>query len=373
MKDKTKLTFSGKARNFILAGAAALSISLIACAADVPPQVQLGRDVAVLAEAINPAVVLIKTGTFNPDGEDIEEFSKFLEKLQIAKPTQPLEFPLGAGSGFIISPDGYIITNHHVIEKAEVIHVFLADGHEYTAKLIGSDEMTDVALLKIDPVKVTSVKLGTVLTLNFPTAKLGNSETLRRGNAVFAVGAPMGLDWTITSGIISAVEREVEQFVRYIQTDAAVNPGNSGGPLFNSAGEVVGINTMIISKSGMFSGIAMAIPINDALKVVESIKRDGKVHRGKLSVGVVAVSAQMKTLLGLPSTNGALVTAIDPTGPSADLLKLADVVLEIDGRQIKKPFDLARMVASLPPQTKVQLTVWRNNALVTVTVKLGEL
>ncbi len=268
----------------------------------------------------------------------------------------------GTGSGFIVSADGTILTNAHVVEGADEVTVKLADNREFKAKVLGSDKATDVAVLKID-------------ATNLPTVKTGNPAATRVGEWVVAIGAPYGLEHTVTSGIVSAKSRSLpgESVVPFIQTDAAVNPGNSGGPLFNLAGEVIGINSQIFSRSGGFQGLAFAIPIDVALNVKEQIVTHGKVSHGRLGVTVQEVNQQLAENFGLPAPAGALVSSLQKGGPGAAAgLEPGDVILKFNGEPLARSSDLPPKVAAVKPGATVSLEVWRDGKAKTLTATVGE-
>ena len=266
----------------------------------------------------------------------------------------------GQGSGFIISPDGLILTNHHVVDGADEIKVHLTDDREFNAKVIGSDAKTDVAVIKIDG-------------KDLPCVKLGNSKDVKVGEWVAAIGAPFGLENTVTSGIVSAKSRNLpsDQFVPFIQTDAAVNPGNSGGPLFNMKGEVIGINSQIFSTSGGFMGLSFAVPIDLALQIKDELVKHGKVNRGRLGVMIQTMSPELAKSFGLEKNKGALIAQIQK-GSAAEKagLQEGDIVILFDGKGIDNAADLSRAVASARPDTEHNVKVLREGKEAEVKVKL---
>jgi serine protease Do len=269
----------------------------------------------------------------------------------------------GVGSGFIVSPDGYIMTNAHVVEGASEMTVRLTDRREYKAKLIGSDKASDIAVIKID---------GKAL----PVVSLGNADALQVGEWVVAIGSPYNFDNTVTSGIVSAKARPLggESYTPFIQTDVPVNPGNSGGPLFNMNGEVVGINSQIYSETGGFQGISFAIPINIALHVKDELIAHGKVTRGRLGVTIQEVNQQLANSFGLPRPMGALVNQVAPDGPASKTsLKEGDVITRIDNHDIDRSSDLPAYVAELKPGTKANLQVWRGGKSTDIPITIGEM
>lgn len=269
--------------------------------------------------------------------------------------------PRGVGSGFIISDDGYILTNNHVVARSNGIFVTLASGKEYTAEIVGTDPRTDVALIKID-------------AKNLQPMEIGDSQSLKKGQWVLAIGSPFGLESTVTSGIVSAINRDTGDYLPFIQTDVAVNPGNSGGPLINLAGEVVGVNSQIISRSGGFMGISLAIPIDEVMRVVEQLKEHGKVTRGRIGVQIGPVSDEIGKVLGLGDARGALVSNVEPDGPAQDAgVQSGDVILSFNGSAIKHMTDLPRLVGGTKPGTKATMEVWRKGKTIKLTVNVAEM
>lgn len=276
---------------------------------------------------------------------------------------QPQErtVPRGVGSGFIISADGYILTNNHVVADSNGIFVTLSNGKEYPAKIIGTDERTDVALIKIE-------------AKDLKPMVIGDSKQLKKGQWVLAIGSPFGLESTVTSGIVSAINRETGDYLPFIQTDVAVNPGNSGGPLINLNGEVVGVNSQIISRSGGFMGISLAIPIDEAMNVVEQLKSDGKVTRGRIGVQITPVADDVATALGLKDSKGALVSSVEEGGPAAKAgIQSGDVILKFNGRTIDQMTDLPRIVGSTKPGQSSTLEIWRKGKLQTIKIDVEEM
>ena len=265
------------------------------------------------------------------------------------------------GSGFIISPDGYILTNTHVIKGMTSIKVTLNDKRQYPAKLIGQDEKSDVALLKIE-------------AKNLPTVKIGNPDELRSGEWVAAIGAPFGFENSVTSGIVSAKNRTLpdDGYMPFIQTDVAINPGNSGGPLFNLKGQVVGINSQIYSRSGGFMGISFAIPINVAMNVADQLKATGKVERGQLGVVIQEVSYDLAKTFGLDKATGALIAKVLAGSPAErGGLKVGDIIRSVNGNEVRSSSDLPMTISSLKPNQTVKLGVWRKGQMLDVEIKLG--
>jgi len=333
---------------------------------------------SVAAKAV-PAVVFIKvertikTGSvampgmpfgFNdPFGFFGDEFSDRFFRGR--RPSQPREFrQTGQGSGFIIADDGYILTNNHVVGEADVITVKLHDGREFKAELVGTDEKSDVAVIKID-------------SRNLPTMPLGDSDNLKVGEWVIAIGNPFGLAETLTSGIVSAKGRStvgINDYEDFIQTDAAINPGNSGGPLINIKGQAIGINTAIFSKSGGNMGIGFAIPINMAKSIKDQLVKTGKVTRGQLGVMIGELTQDLADYFGIDSTKGVMVNEVLKDSPAEKAgLEVGDVILKINGRDVEGIGDLRNTIAMATPGSKVKLLVHRDGKERTVTVRIAEL
>jgi serine protease Do len=271
------------------------------------------------------------------------------------------EVPRGVGSGFIISGDGYVMTNHHVVDGADEIYVTLDDRREFRGKLIGSDRRTDVALVKID-------------VADLPKLTIGDSQKLRVGEWVVAIGSPFGLDSTVTAGIVSAKSRDTGDYLPFIQTDVAVNPGNSGGPLLNMAGEVVGINSQIYSRTGGFMGISFAIPIDEAMRVAEQLRTTGRVIRGRIGVGIAEVTRDVAGPLGLPKAEGALVRSVEGGGPAERAgLEVGDIIQRFDNKPIVRASDLPRLVGGTAPGTRVPVQVWRRGEQKSLSITVAEM
>lgn len=343
-------------------------------------------DFADLVERTAPAVVNIRTaarvsvqapGQPSPQMPDLDENDPFYDffhrffpqpgpgQRQNPMPHSPRgdrEIPRGVGSGFLISADGYLLTNHHVVEGADDITVTLQDKREFKGKLVGSDQRTDVALVKIDG--------GTDL----PVLKIGDPAKLRVGEWVIAIGSPFNLQNTVTAGIVSAKSRETGELLPFIQTDAAVNPGNSGGPLINVRGEVVGINSQIFTTSGSYAGISFAIPIDEAQKIAKLLRTQGKVVRGKIGVLIGEVTREVADAIGLAKAAGASVSSVESDGPADKAgVQPGDVIIKYDGKAVESSADLRRLVAATAPGTKVITTVWRNGAARDLQVTVGEM
>ncbi|CAN7437320.1 DegQ family serine endoprotease [Caballeronia sp. LjRoot34] len=267
----------------------------------------------------------------------------------------------GVGSGFIMSADGYVMTNAHVVDDADTIYVTLTDKREFKAKLIGVDERTDVAVVKI---QATSL----------PAITIGDSNKVRVGEWVLAIGSPFGLDNTVTAGIVSAKGRDTGDYLPFIQTDVAVNPGNSGGPLINMAGEVIGINSQIYSRTGGFMGISFAIPIDEAMRVADQLKTTGKVTRGRIAVAIGEVTKEVADSLGLPKAQGALVSSVEAGGPADKAgIQPGDIILKYNDHDVATATDLPRMVGDTKPGTKATITVWRKGESRDLPITIAEM
>ena len=294
-----------------------------------------------------------------PEGDPFYEFFRRFAPQQAPhdQETQSL------GSGFIISEDGYILTNAHVVDSADKITVRLTDKREFKAKVIGADKRTDVALLKID-------------ATGLPKITQGDPNSLKVGEWVVAIGSPFGFDSSVTAGIVSAKGRSLpqENFVPFIQTDVAINPGNSGGPLFNMKGEVVGINSQIYSRSGGYMGLSFAIPIDVAMDVVKQLRATGKVTRGRIGVGIQEITRELADSFGLTKLTGALISDVEKGGPAdkAGILP-SDVILKFDGKMVSASNDLPRIVAGTHPGSKVSVQLWRKGETREVSLVVGEI
>lgn len=345
-------------------------------------------DFADLVEKASPAVVNIRTTEkvviqqmpqgFGP--QDQAEFFRRFFGIPVppgAVPQQPApgqgqrqqqapqsqEQQRGTGSGFIIDSNGYILTNAHVVEGATNIYVTLTDKREFKAKLIGTDRRTDVALLKID---------GSGL----PKLPIGDSSKVRVGEWVLAIGSPFGLDNTVTAGIVSAKGRETNDSVTpFIQTDVAINPGNSGGPLINTRGEAVGVNSQIYSRSGGYMGISFAIPIDEAMRVAELLKSNGRIARGRIGISIAEVNKEIADNIGMTGkVHGVLVRAVELGAPAANAgIETGDVILKINDREIERPSELTRAVGDTKPGNRVKLQIWRKGSIRDVSVTVVDL
>ncbi len=332
-------------------------------------------DLADLVDEVGPAVVnisVVRQRAAAP-GEGLspdDPFYEFLRRFGVPLPGTPghqqrgPRISRGIGSGFIVSSDGYVLTNAHVVGEGEAeVNVRLIDKREFTAKVVGTDARTDIALLKID-------------ATDLPVVRMGDAEKSRVGEWVVAMGSPFGFDSTVTAGIISAKARRLasENYVPFIQTDVAINPGNSGGPLFNLDGEVIGINSQIYSRSGGFMGISFAIPIDVALNVKEQLVKYGRVQRGRLGVTIQAVDRDLAQTFGLDEPRGALVSSVEPDSPADKAgLQPGDVVLGVDGTRVAESSDLPRIIGERRPESVVRLEIWRDGRSRVVTATLGEM
>ena len=339
-------------------------------------------DFTELVEKVGPSVVSIRTmqrvsddadeGDDEADAQMREFFRRFFgvpmpgqtphqQTPKKGAEQQGEERPRGLGSGFILSPDGYVMTNAHVVDGADEVYVNLTDKREFKAKIIGVDKRTDVAVLKIE-------------AKNLPAVSIGDVSKLKVGEWVMAIGTPFGLENTVTAGIVSAKARDTGEEIRFIQTDVAVNPGNSGGPLINMRGEVVGINSQILSRSGGFMGISLSIPIDDAMRVADQLRAGGKVIRGRIGVSIGPVSKDVADAIGLGKATGALVQSVEPDTPAAKAgLEAGDIITKFGDAAIDKAQDLSRIVGATKPGTKTTMQVFRRGNYKTLSVVVGEL
>ena len=329
-------------------------------------------DFSDLVSQYGPAVVNISVVQGTKQAAQAQKGSKESDEDQVPPMFRnfPFQFQFpqpgpvrGLGSGFIVSGDGIILTNAHVVADADEVTVKLTDRREFKAKVLGSDKTTDVAVLKID-------------AHNLPMVKIGNSDQIRVGEWVVAIGSQYGFENTVTSGIVSAKARALpeESYVPFIQTDAAVNPGSSGGPLFNLKGEVIGMTSQIFSRSGGYQGLAFAVPIDVAMQVKDEIQKHGSVAHGLLGVSVQEVNAALAQNFGLKSPSGALVSSVQKDGPGAKAgLQPGDVITKFNGKTIDRSSDLPPQVAALRPGQTASLEVWRNGSSKQVNVTVGKL
>ena len=329
-------------------------------------------DFTELAEKQGPAVVNISITQVTRGGQAMpfpfdenDPAFEFFKRFMPRNPGgAPREFEnKSLGSGFIISTDGYILTNAHVVDGADEVTVRLTDKREFKARIIGADKRTDVALLKIE-------------ASGLPAVKMADPAQLKVGEWVVAIGSPFGFDSSVTAGIVSAKGRALpqESYVPFIQTDVAINPGNSGGPLFNMRGEVVGINSQIYSRSGGYMGVSFAIPIDLAMDVQNQLRNSGKVSRGRLGVVIQEVSKELAESLALSKPMGAVVNAVEKGGPADKAgLEPGDVILKFDGKPINSSADLPRLVGATKPGTRSTVQVWRKGATRDIAVTVGEM
>ena len=299
-----------------------------------------------------------------------EEMQEFFKRFGIPMPNVPRqqrpqrpqeeEQPRGVGSGFILSADGYVMTNAHVVEGATEVIVTLTDKREFKARIVGTDKRTDVAVVKIE-------------ASGLPAVRIGDTSRLRVGEWVMAIGSPFGLDNTVTAGIVSAKQRDTGDYLPFIQTDVAINPGNSGGPLINMRGEVVGINSQIYSRSGGFMGISFAIPIDEAMQVSDQLRATGRVTRGRIGVQIGQVTRDVAESIGLGKQQGALVTGVESGSPADKAgIEAGDIIIRFDGKSIDKLADLPRMVGNTKPGTKSTVTVFRRGQSKDLSIVIAE-
>jgi serine protease Do len=382
-------------RKFFAAAVVAVCLPLLPHTASAASASNL-PDFTDLVDKVGPAVVNIRTTAHvsnstrglppgMDDGDMSEFFRRFFGIPMPQSPQQPGTPPRGGGgggggssqdapdsgsdseqnsgvgSGFILSADGYVMTNAHVIDDADTIYVTLTDKREFKAKLIGVDDRTDVAVVKIN-------------ASNLPVVTIGDSNKVRVGEWVVAIGSPFGLENTVTAGIVSAKGRDTGDYLPFIQTDVAVNPGNSGGPLINMQGEVIGINSQIYSRTGGFMGISFAIPIDEAMRVADQLKSTGKVVRGRIAVAIGEVTKDVADSLGLPKAQGALVSSVEPGGPADKAgVQPGDIILKFNGHSVDTATDLPRMVGDTKPGTKATITVWRKGQTRDLPVTITEM
>jgi serine protease Do len=343
------------------------------------PSVRGLPDFTDLVDQVGPSVVNIRTlerasasadASPGTDEQMLEFFKRFgipvppglaprSPRQDKGAPEDPQ--PRGVGSGFILSADGLIMTNAHVVDGADELLVTLPDKREFKARLVGADKRTDVAVVKIEATGLSAVRVGDV-------------NRLRVGEWVMAIGSPFGLENTVTAGIVSAKKRDTGDFLPFIQTDVAINPGNSGGPLINMRGEVVGINSQIYSRSGGFQGISFAIPIDEAVRVSDQLRTSGRVTRGRIGVQIDQVSKEVAESIGLGVAKGALVRGVEPNSPAAKAgVEPGDIILKFDGRDIEKSVDLPRLVGNTKPGTRSNVTVFRRGGQRELSITIAEL
>lgn len=362
----------------------ALSLSAGAFVATAPLQPAMAQaralpDFTDLVDQVGPSVVNIRTMekvvARQPGGQGDEDMMEFFRRFGIPmpnvpgnprqvprqnKPQQEEEQPRGVGSGFILTADGFIMTNAHVVDGADEVLVTLTDKREFKAKIIGTDKRTDVAVVKIE-------------ATGLPAVKVGDVSRLRVGEWVMAIGSPFGLESTVTAGIVSAKQRDTGDFLPFIQTDVAINPGNSGGPLINMRGEVVGINSQIYSRSGGFMGISFAIPMDEAVRVSDQLRSSGRVSRGRIGVQIEQVNKDVAESIGLGKSVGAMVRGVEAGSPAEKAgIEAGDIITRFDGKAIEKSSDLPRMVGGTKPGTKSTITVFRRGTSKDLSITIAE-
>ena len=362
------------------AGAAVLMLAAVVLPhtpthAQAATSVQL-PDFTELVDRVGPSVVNIRTtekrGAAGPSGETDPNFEEFFRRFGIPIPNRPNPRanprggeeeaqPRGVGSGFILSADGYSLTNAHVVDGADEVIVRLTDKREFKAKIIGADKRSDVAVVKVE-------------ATGLPFVKIGDVNRLKVGEWVMAIGSPFDLDNTVTAGIVSAKQRDTgDSFLPLIQTDVAINPGNSGGPLINLRGEVVGINSQIYSRSGGYMGISFAIPIDEATRVADQLRTNGRVIRGRIGVGIAQVSKEVAESIGLGAPRGALVNSVEKDGPADKAgVEAGDIIVKVDGKAVEKSADLPRIVGGIKPGAKATVQVFRRGATKDLAVTVVE-
>ena len=330
-------------------------------------------DFSELAERASPSVVNIRTTEHVRAGGDAIDplLEEFMRRFGIPLPNRPNprggppgddDVPLqrGVGSGFILTADGYVLTNAHVVEGADEVVVTLNDKRELKARLIGADKRTDVAVVKVD-------------ATGLPAVRIGDVSKLKVGEWVMAIGSPFGLENTVTAGIVSAKQRDTGEYLPFIQTDVAINPGNSGGPLLNLRGEVVGINSQIYSRSGGFMGISFAIPIDEAVHVADQLRANGRVIRGRIGVQITQVTKEVAESIGLGKAAGALVQSVEKDGPAEKAgIEPGDIITRVDGKPIERSSDLPRIIGAAKPGARLALQVYRRGSTKELAVTVGE-
>ena len=358
-------------------------VTLSLSAAILAPQPALAQaralpDFTDLVDQVGPSVVNIRTlekakPASAAGGGTEEQMLEFFRRFGIPVPPnmprsprpdrgQPDEGqPRGVGSGFVLSSDGFVMTNAHVVEGADEVIVTLPDKREFKARIIGADKRSDVAVVKIDASGLSAVKIG-------------DANRMRVGEWVMAIGSPFGLENTVTAGIVSAKQRDTGDYLPFIQTDVAINPGNSGGPLINMRGEVIGINSQIYSRSGGFQGISFAIPIDEAIRVSDQLRSTGRVTRGRIGVQIEQVSKEIAESIGLGRAQGALVRGVESGAPADKAgIEAGDIITRFDGKVIEKSSDLPRLVGNVKPGTRSPITVFRRGTSRDLMVTIAEI
>ncbi|MCW5649659.1 MAG: DegQ family serine endoprotease [Ramlibacter sp.] len=369
-----------KLQSQVMAGALMLTAVLVMMPVQpVSAQVRALPDFTDLVEQVGPSVVNIRTlekahGLNGLSGNNMdEEMQEFFRRFfgqplpgvprSAPRPSQPQDQepqPRGVGSGFILTQDGYVMTNAHVVDGADEVVVTLTDKREFKAKIVGADKRTDVAVVKIE-------------ATGLPAVKVGDVGRLKVGEWVMAIGSPFGLENTVTAGIVSAKQRDTGDYLPFIQTDVAINPGNSGGPLINMRGEVVGINSQIYSRSGGFMGISFAIPMDEAIRVSDQLRATGRVSRGRIGVQIDQVTKDVAESIGLGKPQGALVRSVESGAPADKAgVEAGDIITRFDGKVIEKASDLPRLVGNTKPGSKSTLTVFRRGGSKDLSVTIGE-
>lgn len=366
-------------RSYLVAGLLALG-SAVALLPAQPAWAQSRAlpDFTDLVEQVGPSVVNIRTlekvkasAAGGVDEQMLEFFRRFGIPVPPNMPRAPRpdrnrpqpdeEQPRGVGSGFILTADGFVMTNAHVVDGADEVIVTLPDKREFKAKIIGADKRSDVAVVKID-------------ATGLPAVKIGDINRLKVGEWVMAIGSPYGLENSVTAGIVSAKQRDTGDYLPFIQTDVAINPGNSGGPLINMRGEVVGINSQIYSRSGGSQGISFSIPIDEATRVADQLRSSGKVTRGRIGVQIDRVSREVAESIGLGKPHGALVRGVESGAPAEKAgIEAGDIIIKFDGKAIEKASDLPRLVGNVKPGTNAVVTVFRRGATKDLSVTIAEL
>lgn len=364
-------------RTWTLAMAVAWGLGLSLALTPVTPAAAQARalpDFTDLVDQVGPTVVNIRTiervrnapGGSTQEEQMLEFFRRFGIPVPPGGPRQPRpdrgeeEVPRGVGSGFIVSSDGFVMTNAHVVDGADEVIVTLTDKREFKARIVGADRRTDVAVVKIE-------------ATGLPSVRMGDINRVRVGEWVMAIGSPFGLENTVTAGIVSAKQRDTGDYLPFIQTDVAINPGNSGGPLINMRGEVIGINSQIYSRSGGFQGISFAIPIDEAIRVADQLRATGRVTRGRIGVQIDQVSKEVAEAIGLGRPQGALVRGVESGAPADKAgIEAGDIILKFDGKAIDKSSDLPRLVGNARPGSRATVTVFRRGAQRDLTVTVAE-
>lgn len=359
------IAFSGALLSATPAVASGLAPQATVATTQLPDFVQLvekyGKGVVNIS-TVREARVVEGADPFGFDERHAEIFRRFGFPFPFGGGPRQEPERRGTGSGFIISADGLILTNHHVVDGADEIKVRLTDNREFTGKVLGSDAKTDIAVVKIE-------------AKDLPYLTMGNSDELKVGEWVAAIGSPFGLDNTVTAGIVSAKSRKLpsDQYVPFIQTDVAVNPGNSGGPLFNMKGEVVGINSQIFSTSGGFMGLSFAIPSNLAMQIKDQLVKNGKVTRGRIGVVIQSVTQDLAESFGMKAPKGAIVSQVEKDGPAAKAgLQEGDIITAVNGKAIDDSVDMPVIIGSMAPGLIAKLSIIRNNKDMTLDVKVEE-